>query len=290
MKSHRQQSIVMVPQKKKKNPIIMENPKAPPERSQKDSIFQKFVDLEQEWFTYKHTKPRPHLRRCSTGGFSDSFIPKTSLNSDKLLGNSPRSLMSSLQGDRRRSSPIILDDERFWKVRTNDLAMQEILKERRAALVTGKLKGRRLFGGPEEGDQEICSDCFDFLEESEVWSVESYVTSDDNNDHDHDHDEDKKNFEDCGSRDEKDEASFGSLDGSCLCNEEMVEEEKMEMEMKMNEKARVGGGKLKRVNGGRWMLALAWFAMVTMVFTLRLISIRCNGGNLHEEKVILIPT
>lgn len=46
-----------------------------------------------------------------------------------LLDNSPRNLMSSLQ---HRRSP--LDGGGAWKVRYNDLAVEEILRDRKAAL------------------------------------------------------------------------------------------------------------------------------------------------------------
>lgn len=181
--------------------------------------------------------------------------------------------MSSLQENRRKSP--ILEDGSYWKVRTNDLAAQEILRERRAALVSGKLKGRRLFEGMENGD-EICSDCFDLLHEShEVRSVGSYGS----------HDEKKVEY--CGSWGEKSEGILG-LDDSFLWDEKMVEKEKREVDVK--EKKRIVSPKSVGNGGGRWMLAMASFAIVTMVLTFGLISMSCNGGNLHEDKVILFPT
>lgn len=189
--------------------------------------------------------------------------------------------MSSLQ-ENRRKSPVLMEDG-YWKVRTNDLAAQEILWERRAALVSGKLKGRRLFGGLDNGDHDVCSDCIDMLQEShEVRSVGSYG-SDDN-----------RKFENYG---EKNRGIFGvdNDDNSSLCDEKIVEDLTLMRAKKgvvdVKEKPRVAvGSKLGGSSGGRWMLAMAWFGIVTMLLTLGLISRSCNGGNLHGDKVILIPT
>lgn len=81
-----------------------------------------------------------------------------------LLVNSPRTIMSSLPAS---------DEVKTWKVRTNDLAVMEVLQERRAAVEGGKLKGRRLFEEYDEGlngwtDDQGC----------EVRSVTSYDSDD----------------------------------------------------------------------------------------------------------------
>ncbi|KAK8266035.1 hypothetical protein V6Z12_D12G218300 [Gossypium hirsutum] len=93
----------------------------------------------------------------------------------KTLGslnqNSPRKLIMS--------PPL---DEVAWKVRTNDLAVEEILRERRAAIESGKLKGRRLFEDDEDvnevgfGRNEGSCSGFEIglVQESEVRSVFSY--------------------------------------------------------------------------------------------------------------------
>ncbi|KAL3512565.1 hypothetical protein ACH5RR_025282 [Cinchona calisaya] len=269
----------------------MTKPKGDLQNSQNQQLFQELDDLEEKWDTYKQINPRPHLRRCSTGGiFSDSII--TSLKK-KLPEISPRSLMSSLQ-ENRKKSPILEDG--YWKVRTNDLAAQEILRERRAALVSGKLKGRRLFEGLENirDHEEICNDCFDFLQENsrrrhhhhEVRSLgSSYGSSSD----------DGKKFEDCGGCGGKNNQGIFELDNnnnnnnnnSCFCDDdEIVRGDNGKIDVKERRRVVVGSN----FGGGRWMLAMAWFAIVIMVLTLGLISMSCNGGNLHEEKVILIPT
>ncbi|XVE54464.1 hypothetical protein DITRI_Ditri03aG0083500 [Diplodiscus trichospermus] len=129
-------------------------------------------NLEQEWNFIKK-RPEKTQYRSSTG--SSSKMVKTL----GLLDNSPRKLMSSLQ---HITSPA--SEEVAWKVRTNDLAVEEILKERRAAIESGKLKGRRLFE-EEDGvtdqvgfgsDQVQTSSGLEIglVQESEVRSVFSY--------------------------------------------------------------------------------------------------------------------
>ncbi|KAF5730964.1 hypothetical protein HS088_TW19G00567 [Tripterygium wilfordii] len=57
----------------------------------------------------------------------------------QLLDKSPETLVSSLQQKRSPSS------DRAGKVRNNDWLVEEILRERRVAIDSGRLKGRRLF-------------------------------------------------------------------------------------------------------------------------------------------------
>ncbi|KAH9770007.1 SUMO-activating enzyme subunit 1A [Citrus sinensis] len=81
-----------------------------------------------------------------------------------LLVNSPRTIMSSLPAS---------DEVKTWKVRTNDLAVMEVLQERRAAVESGKLKGRRLFEEYDEGLNGLTDD-----QGCEVRSVTSYDSDD----------------------------------------------------------------------------------------------------------------
>ncbi|XP_056170568.1 uncharacterized protein LOC130138945 [Syzygium oleosum] len=71
-----------------------------------------------------------------------------------LRSNSPRILMASLQHGFRRLPPQ-------WKgmARRYDSAAEETVRERRAAIESGRLKGRRLFEMLDSGDgeAEICS-------------------------------------------------------------------------------------------------------------------------------------
>ncbi|XAR50350.1 hypothetical protein NMG60_11004645 [Bertholletia excelsa] len=114
-----------------------------------DKLHQKFRILQQDWETFKQSndsKPRGSLRRYPT---------KTTAiaNAFKLLDNSPRSLMSYLQN-----------------TSSHDAAREEIIKERRAAIESGKLKARRLFAATAEEE----TGGFDLVQESEERSVSSY--------------------------------------------------------------------------------------------------------------------
>ncbi|WCJ36287.1 hypothetical protein M5689_017495 [Euphorbia peplus] len=66
-----------------------------------------------------------------------------------LLDNSPRNLMFSLQHKRSPS-----DGFGEWKVRNNDYAVEEILRERREARESGKFKGRKLFDDDTDQEEE----------------------------------------------------------------------------------------------------------------------------------------
>lgn len=96
-------------------------------------VEQQFKHLQQYWGSLQSTNPRSILGGCSSDGKKSVY----------LLKNSPSELMSPLQ---RRTAPL---SSGVWKVRTNDLAVEEILRERRAAIESGKVKGRRLFWGME---------------------------------------------------------------------------------------------------------------------------------------------
>ncbi|KAJ6688392.1 hypothetical protein OIU74_017002 [Salix koriyanagi] len=60
----------------------------------------------------------------------------------KLLYSSPSDLKSSLQNGR---SPQGGGGGGARKVKSNDMVVDEILKERREAIESGKLKGKKLF-------------------------------------------------------------------------------------------------------------------------------------------------
>ncbi|GFZ03772.1 hypothetical protein Acr_16g0003960 [Actinidia rufa] len=137
------------------------------------------------------------------------------------------------------------------RVRSNDAAREEILRDRKAAIESGKLKGRLLFG-PVEGGSEVG---FEEREEvcSEVRSVCSYECGDDN--------------EDCGER--------GGRRGWWVNYGEVDREEEC------------GGGN----GGGRGMFFMGWLAFALLVLTMGIIYKRCNhGGYGDEDEVMLVPT
>lgn len=131
-------------------------------KSENEALYQQFINLQKDWDSFKQSNYKS-LNFSQISAKSDSS--STSLDIFKLLGNSPRSLMSSLQDSK---SPLELEGFN-WKVKKNDLAVEEILRDRRTALVSGKLKGRRLFEENDErsciSEEEICSDCLGLLKQ-----------------------------------------------------------------------------------------------------------------------------
>ncbi|KAL2482618.1 uncharacterized protein Fot_44062 [Forsythia ovata] len=157
------------------------------------------------------------------------------------------------------------------------MAVDEIIRERRVAIMSGKLKGRQLFEAVERAsevelnwnDDEICSDCLNMLQEREV-----------NNENL------EKNQEDFGTHFRR-TCSFS--DEKAAISEMLVVEAETKVERGVEEK----GGVSRNLRGGgqRCVRALAWFAIVSMLFTLGLIiSMSCSGNYVLEKEVILIPT
>lgn len=232
-----------------------------------NKLDQLLKDLEEQWDSIEQSKRRA-LRRYST---DSSIIGETF----QLMDNSPRSLMSTLQ---QRWSP----DETAWKVRNNDLAVMEILRERRAAIESGKLKGRRLFQEPTEGEREsLCSSGWNGLnQDSEMRSVCSY-----------DSDDDEEGIIG-GSHEEEllpvssDRYSYSSSNSTWHCEiaerQEVDEGEKILLALE-EENVSVGGIK--------WMGGLRWIVVVlTACAVLCTITIRSFLGYKHEDEVILVPT
>ncbi|KAL2454985.1 Uncharacterized protein Adt_47519 [Abeliophyllum distichum] len=235
-----------------------------PKKSEKNTaLLEQMKNLEKDWETFsKQSKSR---RRCSTGS-SDSIF--TSL---LVKENSPRGLMSALQHRRSPSDGLI------WKMKNSDYAVEEIIRDRRAAIKSGKLKGRQLLGAFEgaaemelqwKKDEEIiCSECLDLVQEMKLSSMEASVFKEDENSV-------QKNLS---------VGSCSESDCSSEVNQTLDEAEKKE-ELKVKRVSRNLRG-----NGGRYMHAMAWFAFLSMLFTLVLISVTCK--NVHQDMVIyLVPT
>lgn len=113
--------------------------------SENRALYQQLINLEKDWDIFKRSNKSLNFAQISAKTVS-SCTTTTTLDLFKLVENSPTSLMSSLQNSK---SP--LEEE---GVTWNDLAVEEIIRDRRTALATGKLKGRRLFG--ELSDEKSC--------------------------------------------------------------------------------------------------------------------------------------
>ncbi|CAI9767376.1 unnamed protein product [Fraxinus pennsylvanica] len=185
------------------------------------------------------------------------------------MKNSPRGLMSALQYRRSPSDGLI------YKVKKSDYTVEEIIRDRRAAIKSGKLKGRQLLGAFEgaaemeleqKKDEEIAgSECLVSVCKEDGNSVQK------------------------NAKNRRQKLSVGSCSGSDSLSEvnQTLDEAKKEEELKVKRVCRN-----LRVNGGRFMHAMAWFAFVSMLFTLVLISMTCGGKNVHEEDKVtyLVPT
>lgn len=171
-------------------------------------------------------------------------------------------------------------------VRSKDVAMEEIRRDRRAAIESGKLKGRRLFEA-EESEAEA-----GFGEREEISStVASYGI------------EGKGS---CDQRSSEEEKVCGYC-GCCRNSGSAMSFLSDEKEDRGGVAVVVGGGKVvgvnvdevKRdeisfVNGGgkRWIMVMikGWFSVVLMVFAVGVFIMRCNGGYGVEDEVMLVPT
>ncbi|KAK9108520.1 hypothetical protein Syun_024531 [Stephania yunnanensis] len=130
----------------------------------------KYDDLTHYWNGYLQSHPR-HLHRCSPSVRSN--VRKI----NQFLYCSPRHV--TIPSVQRHGRP-----RAEWKVRNNDLAVAEILDERRAAIESGELKGRRLIealesvntmGSSEEHD--ICSACSSSSVLIQTGDVDAYYSS-----------------------------------------------------------------------------------------------------------------
>ncbi|KAE8123851.1 hypothetical protein FH972_018773 [Carpinus fangiana] len=109
------------------------------ERATEDKLQQKFKALQEEWESYKQSSPRTHRRYYSTD--SNAMANKAL----QQLDCSPSNLVSSLHHSSLSPS------EGGKKIRTNVLAIEEILRERMAVIESEWLKGpRRLFEALED--------------------------------------------------------------------------------------------------------------------------------------------
>ena len=216
-----------------------------------DELVVQFKNLQQYWDSLQSNPGR--ILRSS----SDTKCPVG--KSLYLLKNCPTNLMSSLQR-RRASSPL----RGVWKVRTNDLAVEEILRERRAAIESGKVKGRRLFWGM-EGATEMdlgYSDSSDLVQDSGIRSVSSGSS---------------------GSADGDESDNGGSNFWGCSRSGDDMERNKIvRVEANMEEK--------RGDNARRWRVFMGWVCIALVLFTLGFILLRSFEGDGDGNEVFLVPT
>ncbi|CAL1352505.1 unnamed protein product [Linum trigynum] len=122
-------------------------------------LLQKLDHLEDYWVSRKAQLKARKPTLCSNQSPPSSSGRNKNRGASSMVENSPPSLTASLQLG-VGSAPAT----GRWKVRTNDLAVEEVLLERRAAIVDGRLKGRRLFHDdqPETEDDDDVTDFVDW--------------------------------------------------------------------------------------------------------------------------------
>ncbi|XP_008239500.1 PREDICTED: uncharacterized protein LOC103338092 [Prunus mume] len=262
-------------QKGKERPT-MKTHQVEEERESVTKLQKQFMILQQDWDSYKQSNPRAK-RRHSTNSSSFTMVK----NLDQLLDTSPRHLMSSLQ---HGLSP----SQGEWPVRTNDL-VEEIRRERRAAIESGKLKGRRLFEAEEcetemgfGGTEGIWCGGNGLAQEREVRSV-----SFDDSDADDDYGSGKSKeiavcFQGC--------YKTSSSSSSSLSDEDVEREVEIEARMKLVsvEEKRVDN-KYEGGNGRRCTaVIMPWLAIALLVSAI--FFIRGFAGYPKVDEVVLVPT
>ncbi|KAF3970664.1 hypothetical protein CMV_005667 [Castanea mollissima] len=249
-------------------------------KREQDKLQHQFVVLQQDWHSYNQSHPKTHRRYLTNSNHMAKSLQR--------LDSSPRSLMSSLQ---QRLSP----PEGAWKVRTNDLAMEEIRRERKAVIESGRLKGRRLFEADESetetgfGWKEKM--CNGLAQESEVRSV-SFCDSDDDDDHENETGGMIGNVLPicfqccCSSSSSLSSLSSFSVRDEYVKGEVVVEEEKKVVASVEIRRDSYGGSG----NGRRWMVVMGWLAIASIVYAICIVRMRSFGGYRDEHEMILVPT
>jgi hypothetical protein len=245
------------------------------EKATEDKLQKEFKALQQDWESYMQSNPRT-LRRCST----DS---KAMAKARQLLDCSPRNLMSSLQ---QKLSP----SEGGWKIRNNDLAKEEIFRERKVAIENGLKGRRRLFEDLEDetemafgGREKICNGWNGFVQdlESEVRPMSFYNSEDDH--------------EFGGSKDlpvclqfssSSSSSSLSSLSGEKVEGEVLEEEKKVVASVETRRVAYGGSG-----NGRSWMVrVMCWLAIASILYAICIVPMRGLCGYGDENEMLLVPT
>ncbi|KAL3631730.1 hypothetical protein CASFOL_024714 [Castilleja foliolosa] len=199
------------------------------------ALIQELNNLELEWQTIQKS-------------MSSRNKPRTSFD-ELVLEKSPRSLMSCLQNGTSSPRP---------KNSSCDTAVEDILRDRRAAITSGKLKGRRLFEPVAEkvddSDGEITSELLDMSQQRDVMVV------DENN------------------------MSVDFVDQRCSLRSDdynLVAEEKVVVVVVEEKSSR-------RVRGN--VVSMCWFVFVLILVTIGLVCMSCSGMFVHDDELSLVPT
>jgi hypothetical protein len=218
------------------------------ERATEDKLQQKFKALQEEWESYKQSSPRTHRRYYSTD--SNAMANKAL----QQLDCSPSNLVSSLHHSSLSPS------RRGKKIKTNVLAMEEILRERMAVIESGWLKGRRRL--------------FEALED--VTEMGFGIESRGN-----------KDLPVCFQSSSS--SSVSSLSGEKVGGE-VLEEEKKAVAASMETKRVAYGGSGNR---RRWMVSLTGWLIIASIFVYAIfciVPVRSFGGYGDEHEMLLVPT
>lgn len=192
-----------------------------------------------------------------------------------------------------------------WKIRTNPLAQDDIRRERRAAIASGKLKCRRL-SYDDDDDVDIAA-LNNYLSINDQILVPPIQLSDSNA-------EENCNETEFGKQKEEEELSVclntlsyclaTSSSSSCassspLCkvptNEQMAANLKVEENVALTP-TRTVADQSKEIGNwfkfGKWKLGLAWLGVASVVI-LVIFSVRCLGFGVYDEQqlpFLLVPT
>ena len=228
-----------------------------------DKLQKQFLNLQQDWESFKKSNPRKRKtlepkKRCPfSSSKSDNEHSNLMVKTLDLLDrSSPRSLMSSLQ---------------FY---SKNSVMNSAVRERREAIESGSLKGRRrlfesyeCFG--ENGEENN-------IASHEVRSVVSFDESDGEND------------ECLGTGEIDDSAVWLQGYSRSLSGQRGIETvTKKEREKVTAEKMRISNNGKRPYNV---VLIIQWFVVLCVVFAICIIRGFGNQFDVGEREMILVPT
>ncbi|KAL6497262.1 hypothetical protein OROGR_029192 [Orobanche gracilis] len=241
-------------------------------------LIQQFINLEIEWKILKDSRGGRNKPPAVDASDNISSSILLAYLDRAVLDKSPTGLVSYLQHRKSPSLSIV--------VRNCDVAVEEILRDRRAAIISGKLKGRRLFQASEEDSdlkEEISQSDWlnNMAQERKVM-----VVNDPNSIHGG-----KRIRRSLGGEDDDSTSVVSDQSLSRSFSDSSVSEEKVVVAVVEEEKR--GGADGNQRGGDRgYMVSNGWFAFVLILAILGLISMSCNGRfvEVSDEFMILVPT